>query len=347
METNLYTSNFNRKRFIWLKLIVFVILLSMIFYQIGQYFEDISNQNQNTTDYIRAWDEFYDIPSNTLDLVFIGSSHAYCSFNPVIVDETLGTNSFNLGSPLQHPDASYHVVKELLRYQRPKTIVFEIYWDMLDDEFDLKQADTVISAIGRQEFESEFIRDVFPLAELAKYMFKPVRYQQDVFNYWNKELREKVEEYIEPIEKKDVSAGVSYYKGRGFIYSDIIIAESEFYQTNQFVGLNGKKWDFHKVQKSYVERLVALCRDEGIEIVFVTAPIANVSLDLIENYQALHDKIAEFSSDLGVVYRDYNVINLEKELFVNENFRDDAHLNNSGVEIFMEDFLDWYDKLVK
>lgn len=343
MQTNSYTSNSNRKRFVWIKLILFIILLSVVLHYIGNYFEDISNKNQSVTVYKKAWAEFYEIEPNTLDLIFIGSSHSYCSFDPEIIDGVLGTNSFNFGSPLQYADSSYYVLKEVLKYHKPEVVVFEIYWDMIDDEFELKQADTVISAIDNEEFEKDFVRNAFPLNELVKYLFKPVRYQQDVFNYWNKELKEKAEEKISLIEEEKVtSPGVSYHRSRGFIYSDIIIPESEFYETNQFVGFDGAKWEFDATQKSYIEKLVELSKDEGIEIIFVTAPIANVSMEYIENYQALHEKIANLANELNVPYRDYNVVNMEKNLFVNENFRDDAHLNYSGVEIFMEDFIEWY-----
>ena len=344
METNSYTSSSRSKNHIWLKLAAFVIVFSLLIYNIGEYYEEIAKKNQNVTDYKRAWDEFYSVPEDSLDLVFIGSSHAYCTFDPQLIDEKLGTNSFNFGSPLQFPDSSYHVFKEVLKYQKPETLVYEIYWDMIDDEFDLTQADTVINAVDRDAFRREFIRDAFPLNEIGKYAFKPVRFQQDVFNYWNQDLKEKLEERINPIMTKE-EEGVSYHKGRGFIYSDIVIGEDKYDSTNQFRGFDGSDWDFDKGQKAYIKKMVDLARERDIEVIFVTAPIANVSMDHIENYKALHEKIAGFADDLGVAYRDYNLVNMEKDLFENENFRDDAHLNYSGVEIFTEDFADWYKEL--
>lgn len=346
MQINSYTSSSNKKKFIWIKLTLFIILLSIILYNIGAYFEDMSEQNQGLTYYKITWNHFYDLEPDTLDLFFLGSSHAYCTFDPEIIDDELGISSFNLGSPLQHGYSSYFVLKEALKYQKPDTLVFEIYWDMLDDEFELTQANAVIQAVDNEEFEDEFVREVFPLNELIKYHFKPVRYQQDIFNYWNRELTEKVEENLSPlIEEQEGTPGESYHKGRGFIYSDIVIPDSEFYETNQFVGFDGSKWEFDKTQKEYVEKLVQLAKEEGIEVIFVTAPIANVSMEYIENYHVLHDTVADFAKDLDIPYRDYNIVNMEKNLFVNENFRDDAHLNFSGVEIFMEDFMKWYQEL--
>ena len=164
MQTNSYTSNSKgERRYIGIKLIIFVIVLSTLLYFIGSYFEEISKKNEGVTNYKRAWDEFYTLQPNTLDLFFIGSSHSYCTFDPEIMDETVGTNSFNLGSPLQYPDSSYYVLKEALKYHSPEVVVFEIYWDMIDDEFELRQADTVINAIDNKEFERDFTRGAFPL----------------------------------------------------------------------------------------------------------------------------------------------------------------------------------------
>ena len=235
MGINLYTSNSNRKRFMWLRLIVFLAVLIYLLGLIGDYYEDISNENTIVSNYKKAWDEFYSLSPNSLDLVFIGSSHAYCTFDPELIDNSLGTNSFNFGSPLQHADSSYYVLKEILKYQKPEVVIFEIYWDMLDDEFELKQADTVINAIDNKEFEKIFVKDVFPINEIAKYVLRTIRFQQDVFAYWNEELMEYVEEYVKPINKpKEIVRGVSKYKSRGFIYSDIIIPEEKFYEKNQF-----------------------------------------------------------------------------------------------------------------
>lgn len=346
MQTNSYTSSSNRKRFIWVKIIIFIVILLVILNYIGNYFEDISDKNEIASYYEIAWDSFYKFDPHVMDVLFLGSSHAYCSFDPEIMDNGLGTNSFNLGSPLQHGDSSYFVLKEAIKDQKPEVLVFEIYWDMLDDEFELKQAETVIKAVKKEEFEDKFIKEAFPFNEVVKYHFRPIRYQQDVFNYWNKEVKVKAEEKFSLLteDNKD-SNGESYYKDRGFIYSDIVIPESEFYETNQFVGFDGANWEFDKTQKLYMEKLVDLANEEGIKTIFVTAPIANISMEHIQNYDALHNKIADFAKELGVPYRDYNIVNMEENLFVNENFRDDAHLNYSGVEIFMEDFIEWFKEV--
>ena len=68
------------------------------------------------------WNDFYSLPNNSLDVLFVGSSHAYVTFNPDIVDTTLHVRSFNLGGPAQTPITTYYVLKEALRFQRPRVV---------------------------------------------------------------------------------------------------------------------------------------------------------------------------------------------------------------------------------
>ena len=45
------------------------------------------------------WNQFYSLPSNKIDILFLGSSHAYRGFNPEIIDSMTHLNSFIVGSP--------------------------------------------------------------------------------------------------------------------------------------------------------------------------------------------------------------------------------------------------------
>ena len=84
-----------------------------------------------------------------------------------------------------------------------------------------------------------------------------------------------------------------------------------------------------------------MCKENDIELVLVTAPIANVSMDYITDYNSVHDKMAEIAENIDATYIDFNIINSEEGLLKLENFRDDAHLNDSGVKIVDKYFVDW------
>jgi ABC transporter, ATP-binding protein len=65
--------------------------------------------------------------TNSLDILFIGSSHSYCAFNPKVFDHYLKCNSFNLRTSAQAFSVTYSGVVEILKKQNPKIIVLEVY----------------------------------------------------------------------------------------------------------------------------------------------------------------------------------------------------------------------------
>ena len=138
-------------------------------------------------------------------------------------------------------------------------------------------------------------------------------------------------------------------RSKGYVYCDYVIPEEEFDETNQFKNFDGENWDFNKVQKRYLKKIIELCKDEDIELIFVTAPIANVSMDYIKNYDLIYNDINKFAQENNIKYIDLNKICYENNLLKDENFRDDAHLNDSGVKIvnniFMEFLLENSEKL--
>ena len=116
----------------------------------------------------------------------------------------------------------------------------------------------------------------------------------------------------------------------------------EFDKTNQFKNTDGKVWKASSSQLKYLNKIIELCNEKGIRLTFVTAPVANVSLDYIQNYDYIHNYVEDIANKNGIKYLDYNIVNKDKTLFDNNNFRDDAHLNHSGVEIADKYFINWY-----
>lgn len=112
-------------------------------------------------------------------------------------------------------------------------------------------------------------------------------------------------------------------------------------ETNQYKDLDGEKWEANDVQLEYINEFVELCKENGSEVVFVTAPIANVSMEFIKNYDVIHSFMAEFAESLGIKYLDFNIVNKEEKLLELNQFRDDAHLNDSGVKTVNKYYINW------
>ena len=131
-----------------LKALLFSGLLVLLFFQISYLYRGgLAHTRRNLSG-------FYACRKNSLDVVFLGSSHSYCTFDPEIFDAQLGTSSFQMGMPLQHMDTTYYTFLEVLNYQHPKCVVLEVYWDMLDDDFELTQAGYLFQVMKNEQYSS-------------------------------------------------------------------------------------------------------------------------------------------------------------------------------------------------
>jgi hypothetical protein len=87
---NLYISNSEKEKssmplFIF-KAVLFVAMHVPVVVFIGHKYSVASTENQINTYNQCRWDEFYSLPKNSIDMVYLGSSHSYCTFDPEIVD---------------------------------------------------------------------------------------------------------------------------------------------------------------------------------------------------------------------------------------------------------------------
>ncbi len=340
MQDNLYTSSFKTNIKFIIKVFIFILCLIPMTMIIGKKYSSASTENIINGFNKKRFEDFYSLPKNSLDMVFLGSSHSYCTFDPEIFDNKLNTNSFQLGMPLQHPDSTYYTLKEVLNYQKPKIVVMEVYWDLLKNDFELNQVKTLFQVLNNETLKDEYIKEDFPLSEKIKYNVNVLKYQADYFAYKGNEYNNKIKNKFNVKDKETKKQiGTEEYRSKGYVYSDYKMLQDEYNKTNQFKNLDGKNFEFSENQKYFLQKIINLCKKNNIELIFVTAPIANVSMDYIKNYNLIHDKVANFAKKHNIFYIDYNIINKQENLLTNDNFRDDAHLNHSGVEIISNHFI--------
>ncbi len=341
-----HSSTFNFKP-THIKVVVSFVIFAVLFISLGNHFKSIADKNKiNLWDKAR-FDDFYKTPKNTIDMLFIGSSHSYCTFKPSQLDSLLNMNTFQLGMPLQLPDATYFTLLEALEYQKPKTVVMEVYWEILGMDFDIKQVDALFRVMKNNRLKWQFI-STFPLKEMLIFNINTIHYQQDFFAYYNALVKEKIDlmfykesenAVTQTTDTTPVQQGEEYYLSKGYIFSDYTMTQQ---MLDNIYPNDYKSWDFNKRQKKFLDKIIALCKDKGIELILVTAPVANPVFDKISNYEAVLQKLQSYADDKKVRYLDFNIQNKEKGLFKTENFRDGAHLNDSGAEIAGEFFTEWY-----
>ena len=110
-----------------IKCILFLILGITLFCTLRQlfmpkwYYPD-STMKEPTS---RILTGIYDEPSETIDIVFLGTSHMIYGAAPMELYEKYGIKSYNLSTPSQPLQIGYYLLKNTLKTQSPELIVYD------------------------------------------------------------------------------------------------------------------------------------------------------------------------------------------------------------------------------
>ena len=78
-------------------------------------------------DSVFKFDAFYELPENSVDVLVLGSSHAYQGVNTAVLWKEYGYSAFNLCGAAQPIWNTYYYLEEALKTQTPKVIILDIY----------------------------------------------------------------------------------------------------------------------------------------------------------------------------------------------------------------------------
>src|SRR5688572_16583258 len=68
-----------------------------------------------------------------VDVLFVGSSHSYRSFDPQWFKDR-GVTTFNMGTTAQAPVNSYYLLERHLKKLAPKTVVYVLFWGVMSGD---------------------------------------------------------------------------------------------------------------------------------------------------------------------------------------------------------------------
>ena len=82
------------------------------------------NSDWSTTS---AYLDFYNMEKDTVDVIFLGSSHCVAAFSPIELYEKYGIKSYNLGCEQQNILLSYYWLQEAMRFQKPQVVFLDTF----------------------------------------------------------------------------------------------------------------------------------------------------------------------------------------------------------------------------
>jgi len=301
-----------KKVFNLVRIVAFILLVSVI---LGYWNEVFKFKDQNG---MVGMDIYYRQPEDSVDLLIVGSSHAFVGINTGTLWDEYGIASYLIGANLQPMSNSYYYLKEALKTQSPEVVVLEAY--MLTDSNDYLLSEFIVNnTYGMQLSEDtlEAINDsIPPSADITEYGLYYGRYHtrydelsQVDFTYGTTE-----EDYY------------TCFKG----YHNLIGSES--FTKPQYNPRRDLTTPLSLRVEYYYRKICQLCQDRGIELVIVVSPYAGYCDDERMKYNEGRTIAREY----GFEFIDYNEYYNQMDLDFETDFRDAGHMNVFGTRKFSE-----------
>lgn len=255
---------------------------------------------------------YYDQPSNSVDVLVLGSSHAGMNLSAQTLWEEYGIASFMLWGSMQPFWNSYFDLVEALKTQSPKVIVLETTAAKYDFEFsdDARQV-TNLEGMHLSKNKMEAIKVTSPKERWG-----------DMIS-----LLPLIHDRYDELTEIDF-----HYYSWNDLQNDKGSREIRYSINNNVPQVNAEEITevkplFEKEER-YLRKIIELCREKNLDLVLFTTP----DTFGISNSQPYYNRVAEIAEEYNVTYINCNL--LEREILF-DRMRDfvynDSHLNTMGV----------------
>lgn len=258
---------------------------------------------------VPTYSGFYNMEKNTVDVVFLGSSHAYASFCPQVLYDNYGITSYNLGMGNQNILLNYFWLKEALKTQSPKAVVLEgiFLFPRVDEPANTTEA-ALQKSLSYMKWSSNRINAIKAICK-ADSGQKFADYIPNIrFHDRWKELHE-----------EDFSAGDIESRNELKGYSSGFYGYCEYKQYKPYGLQEDSCEEMLPVMKEYLDKIAELCREKNIELILTLTPSAGAS-------PKRHNTLRKYSEEKEILFYDFNTKDAFSEM--NYNFQTD----NSDTE---------------
>lgn len=273
-----------------------------------------------------------------IDILVCGASHCQLGFDTEILDEGFGRNTFNAGSSSQGLETTLALIKEAEKYHDLQ----QVYVDL---DYSIVMRDT-------PNLESIYIVSDYMKPSLRKisYLLNATSFDYYVNSFMplhkGRGYTKNPGKMVETIQKKSNPDYWNYrntdasYAGKGHIASRTVVEEGTLWCKEDSVK---KTFNIPKQQQEYLQEIIEFCSKKNIRLTFVSVPVTDFHLELMQNYDEYVLAVKEFLAGYDMPYYDFNlcnpdIMNLQSDSYYN----DDNHLNMNGTKVFGKAFTDFF-----
>lgn len=286
-----------------------------------------------------AWHDYRELTA--LDTIVVGSSYAQNSIDPGILDATLGSQTFNLGTPDQSLDNSYVALQSAIDDWHIRRAILCMEYDTLFNEPVAQSEISFISYKQQREPLYQVLRDEFSLMS-SDYFFSRHYSLTCLFPWAYNHVPitpESIANNIDNRLKGDIHATASNYAQQ--------TDDESWDYKNGFIGLNSTlhgacthRYNYAPYKDKEInantwwslQRILDLCASNGVAL-YIVAPPTNVST-LIANGQTYPERmgaVRERATQGGAIFFDLNLAKPETPALDGNELSDLTHLTAAGA----------------
>ena len=246
------------------------------------------------------------------DVLFLGDCEVYESFIPAVLWEEYGITSFVRGSAQQLVWQSYYLLEEMLSYEKPRAVVFNVYalkyGEPQNNAYNrmtldgMKWSSSKVGAIKASMTEDEsFVEYLFPL---LRFHSRITSLTSDDFKYMLGAPTVSDSGYLMQTEVRPM---ISERQGEELF--DYTLPSEAF---------------------GYLERMRVLCAERGVELILVKAPTNHWKFWWYDEWDA---QVSDYAAEHGLDY--INFIPHADEMGIDwstDTYDEGMHLNVYGAE---------------
>ena len=259
------------------------------------------NLNYKIGSYGHMYSRILDIKNyNNVDILFLGSSHAYRGFDTRIFKKN-NFKVFNLGSSGQTAVQTNVLLNRYLDHLNPKLVIYEVYPSFLSGD----GVESSLDIIANDKIDFNSLLMALEINNIKTYNALIYAYYKEIIgskrNY-NEHKKINDDEYIPGgyVEKR-----IKYFVKKK---------------------LKQKKIKFIDYQLESFNEIVSLLKEKNIELLLMYAPVTHEDYNRYEN-NSFYDSLM---SKKGIYYNFNRLIKLDDS----KHFYDSHHLNQHGVKVF-------------
>ena len=262
----------------------------------------------------KSWNQILKGDVNA-DVIIIGNSRAYRSFNPIVMSDILKSTVWNLGMDAYSFNINKWKYDAYIKYnKKPKLIIINVDHATLSKSSIGYERKQFLPYLKEEPFQNTYMLNGFDKGSFYLPLYKYFGYPKLITMGIQESLK------IKHYNDKEIN---------GF-WEDRHSWSGEALENLNDIGMRITMNKDSSVVSEF-KNFVINNTQEGISVILVWTPIQKKALTVLSNNLANRDYFRKISEELGVEFLDYSDDSICDDV---NNFANAVHMNNNGSYIF-------------